>query len=367
MPELALLLEQCLAPVPGGTGRYTRELARALAADPPQGWTVGGWTAWHRRLDRAKVPGVAGPRTLPLPRRPLAEIWSRGAGPRPAGDVVHAPTLLVPPRGARPLVVTIHDTVPWTEPETLTRRGAAWHRRMADRAAREADLVIVPTNAVARELTRFVEPRRVEVIGEGVSPDLREPLDAADRAARLGLPSSDYVVTLATFEPRKGLDVAVRAMTARELDGVDLVVVGGPGWGGVDPRRLAGQAGLPENRLHLTGWIEDPDLAVVLSRALALLVPSRAEGFGLPALEGMHLGTPVVVTDVPALVEIAGGAALVVPRDDPAALAGQVAKLRGDVGLRTSLREKGRERARAFTWATAAARLWHVYAGLCPS
>jgi glycosyltransferase involved in cell wall biosynthesis len=362
--RVALLLEQCLAPVPGGTGRYSRELARALAATAPPSSSVTGWTAWHRRTAEAVVPGVAGPHRLPLPRRALAEAWARGLGPRPQADVVHAPTLLVPPRGRAALVVTIHDTVPWTEPETLTRRGAGWHRRMAERAAREADLVVVPTAAVARELGEFLQPRRVEVVGEGVAAGLRLPEDRAERVARLGLSERTYLATLATFEPRKGLDVAVRALARPELDGLDLVAVGEPGWGGVDPRRLAEAAGLAAPRLRLTGRITDPDLAAVLAGALALLVPSRAEGFGLPALEAMALGTPVVVTDVPALVEVTGGAALVVPRDDAAALAAQVTRLRQEPGLPAALAEKGRRRAGEFTWTGAAQRLWQLYADL---
>src|SRR5262249_37929274 len=137
-----MLLEQCLAPVPGGTGRHSRELAAALAATAPPGWEVAGWTAYHQDIAAARVPAVDGPHRLPLPRRALVAAWERRAGPAPRGDVVHAPTLLVPPRRGRPLVVTIHDAVPWTHPRTLTPRGVAWHRRMAEYAARVADRIV---------------------------------------------------------------------------------------------------------------------------------------------------------------------------------------------------------------------------------
>ena len=93
---------------------------------------------------------MLGPVRLALPRRPLIAAWQQGRGPRPGDcDLVHAPTLLAPPRGRRPLVVTIHDAVPWTHPTTLTPRGVDWHRAMAARVARTADAVVVPTQAVA--------------------------------------------------------------------------------------------------------------------------------------------------------------------------------------------------------------------------
>jgi glycosyltransferase involved in cell wall biosynthesis len=193
--RIAVLLEQCLAPVPGGTARYSREVAAALAGAAGPGEEVSGWTAAHRSTSAARVEGVRGPRRLPMGRRALAAAYERGTGPGPRGaDLVHAPTLLAPPRRGRPLVVTVHDAVPWTHPETLTPRGVAWHRRMGVRVARDADAVVVPTRAVADELARVLPLRedRVHVVGEGVGEALRLPGDPAEadaRAARLGLPA----------------------------------------------------------------------------------------------------------------------------------------------------------------------------------
>lgn len=362
--QVALLLEQCLAPVPGGTGRYSRELATALARTAPGGSEVYGVTALHRDVAAAVVPGVRGPRRLPLPRRALVAAWERGVGPSAGGQLVHAPTPLAPPRRRRPLVVTVHDAVPWTHPETLTSRGVRWHRAAVGRAVRTADLLVVPTHAVAAELRRHVRvgEDRLLVVGEGVSADLALPDDADARAARLALPER-YLLTVATLEPRKGLAELIAALARPGAPDLPLLCAGQPGWGGEDPAGLAAAAGLPPDRVRVLGRVPDADLAVLLARATALVVPSRAEGFGLPLLEAMAVGTPVLTSTDPALVEVGGGAALVSALD-AAALAAALAEVAGDAGLRDRLRAAGPVRAAAYTWDGAARQLWHAYRGL---
>jgi glycosyltransferase involved in cell wall biosynthesis len=353
--RVSLVLEQCLAPVPGGTGRYSRELARALAGTTPDGSSVSGVTAWHRRL--LSVEGVP-VRRLPLPARALVASWERGGHPGvPAADLVHAPTPLHPAkRPGQALVVGVHDAVPWTHPETLTPRGVSWHRAMVERAAAQADLIVVPTHAVAEELGRYVPLREVLVVGEGVSADLALPADADARAARLGLPER-YLLTVSTLEPRKGLADLVAAL--RQVPGVPLLVVGQPGWGGVDVASLAAESAAD---VRVLGPVPDADLAVLLHRATALVVPSVAEGFGLPLLEGMAAGTPVLTTDVPALVEVAGGAALAVPRE---ALGEGLRSVLDDAALRARLAQEGPLRAAKYTWEDAARTLWAAYRDHC--
>ena len=354
--RLAVLLEQCLAPVPGGTGRYSREIAAALARTASPDDAVHGVVAWHRSVDAAAVPGVGGPRRLPVPRRALVAAWERGRGPRVRGDVLLAPTPLFPPAGGPPCVVVVHDAVPWTHPDTLTPRGAAWHVAQVERAAREAALVVVPTAAVAEELRRHVGLRGVLVVGEGVSGDLALPPDAAARAARLALPDR-YLLTVATLEPRKGLDALLAALAAPGAPDLPLLCVGQPGWGGLDPAALAVGAGLPADRVRVLGRVPDADLAVLLDRATALVVPSRAEGFGLPLLEGMAAGAPVVTSDAPALVEVGGGAARVSGLA-PEALAAALREVVDDAALRARMVAAGRERAARYGWDDAATALW---------
>ncbi|QFZ23220.1 glycosyltransferase family 4 protein [Saccharothrix syringae] len=342
MPNLVVLTEQLLAPVPGGTGRYTRELAAALARTAPGGWTVTGAVSRQADVSAAVVPGVEGPRVLPLPRRALIAAWERGVPYWPGGDSVHACTPLAPPRGR--VVVTVHDTVPWTHPETLTPRGVAWHRRAIGRAVARAGAVVVPTSAVAEELRRCAPgPVPLHVVHNGVTPlPDEEPVDVPPR----------YALAVGTVEPRKGFDLLVAA-TAEV--GLPLVVVGPPGWGGVDLRAP---------HVTLLGRLGDAELAYVLRRAAVLAAPSLAEGFGLPVVEAMAAGVPVVHSDAPALVEVAGGAGVAVPRGDRAALAAALRSVVTDEALATRLAAAGRVRARAFTWDDAAREVWAVHLGL---
>lgn len=359
--RLEVVLEQCLAPVPGGTGRYSREIAAALARTAAPDDVVAGLVAWHRDVRPAQVPGVRGPRRLPLPRRGLVAAWERGLGPAGRADVLLAPTPLWPGRsrpGRRrpPCVVVVHDAVPWTHPQTLTPRGVSWHRRAVESAAREAALVVVPTRAVADELARSVGLREALVVGEGVSADLAVPADAGRRADRLALPDR-FLLTVATLEPRKGLDVLLAALARPDAPALPLLCAGQPGWGGQDPLALAAAAGLPPGQVRVLGRVSDADLAVLLDRATAVVVPSRSEGFGLPLLEAMAAGTPVVTSDAPALVEVGAGAARVSALA-PAALATALAEVVGDDDLRARMAQAGRARAADFSWDGAAQRLW---------
>lgn len=370
MPELVLIAEQLLAPVPGGTGRYTRELAAALAAHAPADWTVSSVVARHPDPSPAVVPGVEGPRVLPLPPRALVRAWEYGLPLWPGGDTVHAPTPLAPPapKRGRGLVVTVHDLVAWTHPETLTRRGAAWHRKVITRALASAGAIVVPTAAVAAELTQYLPGTvaRVHVVGHGVPAVLSIPPDPelADRVRnRLRLPES-YVLAVGTVEPRKGLDVLVDALSRPAAPDLPLVVVGPKGWGGVNLHAYAEHRGLPPERVYVLGAVTDEELAVVLYGAAVLVAPSLAEGFGLPLLEAMAAGVPVVHSDAPALVEVAAGTGVLARRHDPAALATALRTVFADP-QRTAVRvDAARRRAAHFTWERAARSVWDIHVEL---
>ncbi|MBK1788869.1 glycosyltransferase family 4 protein [Prauserella cavernicola] len=358
MRELVVLAEQLLAPVPGGTGRYTAELLRALATTVPEGWALTSAVARHSDVERARLDGVPGPRVLPLPRRALIAAWQLGLPLWPGGSAVHAPTPLAPPRTprGRTLSVTVHDTVPWTHPETLTPRGVAWHISAITRAAATATALVVPTRAVARELAEHVPGADgAHVIGHGVT-ELPAP-------APLELPPR-YVLAVGTLEPRKGIDVLVRAVAGLDEP---LLLAGQPGWGELDPVRLGERAGLRPGQVRVLGRLTDAELAAALRGATVLAAPSLAEGFGLPVLEAMAAGVPVVHSDAPALVEVAGGAGRSVPRGDADALTAALREVLGSANLARELGKAGRARAAAFSWRAAAEAIWSLHSGASSS
>lgn len=382
--RVALIVEQLRARVPGGTGRYTRGLVDSLVDTRASDDVLLGWATPGPDLG---LP--LGVRALNSPALLLPRLWERGIGPRPRGaDVVHAPTLLVPPTSSARLVVTIHDVVPWSHPETLTPRGVGFHRRMGERAARVADLIVTPTQAVADAVTAVLTPRcPVEAVPPGLSgladsASTAQPGGDADPGGASGpsdphgpdVPAGPegpadpaggrpYVLFVGTLEPRKGLDVLAAAMADPRLRGIHLVCVGPSGWGGVSIEDLAAQAGIAD-RTHAAGYVADPELRSLYSAAMAVAMPSRAEGFGLPVLEAMAAGAPVVVSSDPALVEVAGGAAAVAAIGDVAALADVLSELADDMGLRVRMRGAGRARAATFSWTASAHRLWSLYRGL---
>ncbi|MDV6013917.1 glycosyltransferase family 1 protein [Haloechinothrix sp. LS1_15] len=373
MPELVVLADQLFAPVPGGTGRYTAELLRALAETAPAGWSVTSVVSRRDDLEQAEIPGVDGPRVLPVPRRTLVAMWQAGIPYWPGGDAVHAPTPLAPPR--RPavgrhrratLAVTVHDSVPWTHPHTLTRRGVSWHRIMVSRAMRRADFVVVPTRSVAAELREHVPgDTRVEVVAHGVSEvfTAAEEVELPVDVTHLDLPDR-YVLCVGTLEPRKGLEVLIDAIA--RLHQVDprapaLLLVGQQGWGWVDPTTEAQRYGLPSGTVRVLGRLPDLELAAVMRRAAVLAAPSHAEGFGLPVLEAMAAGVPVVHSDVPAVVEVAGGAGVTVPRGDAQQLSESLQEVVNDPVWSAKLAAAGRRRAAEFSWRSAAEAVWSLH------
>ncbi|UFS57757.1 glycosyltransferase family 4 protein [Subtercola endophyticus] len=379
MATLRVIVDQIVAPVPGGIGRYTEELTRELITTAPRDCVVQGIISRQPHdtiveLEK-RLPGLAGIERTSLARRELSAAWQHGLLTGASAGMVHATSLLAPLKKHTQLrnpgdqiAVTIHDVVPWTHPETLTPHGVSWHKAMAKRARKYADAVVVPTHAVAQELARYVNfGERVRVIGGAVSSTLVVPADADARAEALGLPSS-YVLAVGTLEPRKGLSQLIRALARSDAPDIPLVVAGPKGWGDLDVDAVAAEAGLAPERLIVLGFLSNEDLALVISRATVFVYPSQAEGFGLPVVEALHFGTPVIHTDVPALMEVADDASIVVPRDDPEGLperlAAAITQVVSHPELAERLRIVGLDRARAFSWRDSAEKVWQLHADI---
>lgn len=379
MTTLRVIVDRIVGPAPGGIGRYTEELTRELIRTAPFGCEVSGIVSASPEADYETLtmllPGLSGLYKSALDRRELQLAWQHGFTRLPGKGMVHAPSLLAPLSRHDRLnnegdqtVVTVHDVIPWTHPDALSPRRAAWYKAMAKRAHKYADAVVVPTHAVAAQLGEILDfGDRIRVIGGAVSSKLTVPVDPGVRAERLELPER-YILSVGTLEPRKGLDALIRAMAEPELAGLPLLIAGPEGSGNLDVEAVAAEAGLGEGRVRSLGYLADADLAVALDRASVFVFPSLAEGFGLPVIEAFHFGTPVVHSDDPAVVEVAAGAGVTVERDDaegyPRRLAEAIRAVLDDPRLAERLRFSGLDRAKNFSWRDSAEKVWQLHADL---
>jgi glycosyltransferase involved in cell wall biosynthesis len=310
---------------PTGVGAFCQGALAALAQRP--GVDVRAYAvSWRRRrLIEAKLPDGVAARQRPMPARPLHALWTRGDRPPlewfiGATDVVHGTNFLVPPTRRAAAVVSVHDLTPLHHPELCNAATLAYPaliRRALDRGA----WVHTDSAFVAREVVEAfdADPLRVRVVNPGI-PDLPVPVDAQVAAVlRQFLPPGveRYCLAIGTAEPRKDLPGLVRAFGAvaeRQPD-VALVLAGPPGWGEQALASAIAASGARE-RIVRTGWVEQPDLAALLSRASLLAFPSLYEGFGFPPLQAMRAGVPVVATRAGSLPEVLGDGALLVEVGD---------------------------------------------------
>lgn len=375
MTTLRVIVDQIVAPHPGGVGRYTEELTRALIATAPAGADVAGVVSASTEPEYERIatllPGLSGLYKSALARRELERAWQHGLTSLPGKGMVHATGMLAPlSRHDRindpgnQIAVTLHDTVPWHSPESLPARRVSWYRGMLKRAHKHADAVVVPTHAVAAQLRSIADfGDRVRVIGGAVSPKLQRPVDAAERATALGLPNR-YLLAMGPLLRHKAIDSLATSLAEPALRGIPLLLAG------VDDAsaaELATAAGV-EGRVTGLGRLDDADLAVAIGNAAVFVAPSLLEGFGLPVLEAFSLGTPVVHSDDEAMVEVAGGAGVIVAREDgdgyPRRLAEAIRSVLDDEDLARRLRLEGSDRARLFSWTDSAERVWQLHADL---
>ena len=269
-------------------------------------------------------------------------------------------------------VVTVHDVIPLILPETFTPRHRLVVRMALARVRRKADLVVVPSHAVKRDVVRRVgfPADRVVVTPEGCEPRFRpvrsdEALRGA--AARYGLPPR-YVLAVGTLEPRKNLTALLEAFARLRRGGavgpeLRLVLAGARGWLDEPIFRTVRALGL-EAAVHFPGFIDDDDLPAVYSGAALFVFPSLYEGFGLPPLEAMACGVPVVTSNVSSMPEVAGDAALLVDPRDVDGLAAAIVRVLRDEELRDRLRGAGVARARRFSWEATARQTLDAYAAV---
>jgi len=377
--RVAIDARPAVFPQKTGIGHYTWHLLRHLPSVDPQ----TRYVAWYLNA-RALVGGPR--RLLAELRAPnLTERWT----PIPSGwferssqrfelprvewfvrfDVFFAPNFVPPPTRSRALVVTVHDLAFRRFPETAPQSTRRWLRRI-DRALDRASRIVVPSQATRKDLLELypVPVDRVVAIPHGVDAEVfRPPPPEAVQAAkdRFGI-DGPYLLSLGGIEPRKNLPNLIRAFDALPDDIRPGLVIAGAGveWN-PEGRRLLESAlsAVPQRvreQIVLTGYVSGSDKVGLLGGAVALAYPSLYEGFGLPVLEAMACGTPVLTSNVSALPEVAGDAALLVDPSDAESIAGGLERLLRDTDLREHLKNAGAARAAGFTWLESASKTAEV-------
>ncbi len=350
-----------------GIGRYTEHLLAALAARAglavsATAFTLRGW----RGLAGAVPPGVT-PRARPAPARALRAAWSHGEWPPVSllagrSDVFHGTNFVLPPTGRAGGVVTVHDLTFLTMPDVVDATSRAL-QDLVPRGLRRAAAVCTPSRTVAGQLADAYGPILPEVVVTPLGVDERwfatgAPAEAEHDAAvrrRLDLPAR-YLLFVGTREPRKDLRTllaAHRRLTADAPEGApELLLIGPQGWGDQE---------VPPPGVRILGYLSQEDLPAVVGGALALVMPSRDEGFGLPVLEALATGTEVVISDIPVLREVAGGFGRPFPVGDADALADVLAAVVRHGPATAAERAARRAAAGRWTWAACAERTVQAY------
>jgi len=296
----------------------------------------------------------------PMPARPLRELWQRLPVPPiewlvGAVDVVHGPNFVVPPARRAATVVSVADLTPVHWPE-LCQPSVRRYPRLIQRAIDRGAVVHAISDFVADEIRDHfdVDATKVVTVHLGVT----EPESGGGRPPPTDRP---YVVAIGTVEPRKNFPVLVEAfdLVADDVD-VDLVVAGPDGWGLAELETAI--SGSPNSeRIHRLRWLDPASRRRLVAEASVLAYPSRYEGFGLPPLEAMALGTPVVAARAGAIPEVVGEAAVLVDPGNAEALADAMRRTLDDRELRDTLIGAGHTRTERFRWSDCAASMTRLY------
>ncbi|WP_113700065.1 glycosyltransferase family 4 protein [Nonomuraea lactucae] len=313
----------------------------------------------YRRL-APSADVIPGP--VSLTHRAARLAWEQTGLPllaRQAGaQVIHAPYYSIPLRAGMPVVVTVHDVTWFTEPEQHSAARASFFRSATRTAVRHAARVIVPSKATRDELVRVLaaDPTRIDVAYHGVDQELFHPPSEEERrraAERCGLHGQPYVAFLGALEPRKNVPNLIRGFAAavKNLDDPPALVIGG----GVHEDDVDAACREVEATVKVVrpGFLGVPGLPGFLGGALVVAFPSLGEGFGLPVLESMACGAPVLTTHRTSLPEV-GGDAVAYTEPDADSIAQALGQLLASPERRRRLREAGLARAREFTWKASA-------------
>lgn len=355
-----------------GIGNYTRELVRALAAlDRANDYVLFAAAGGQPLADRGWPPNFR-TRSVPLSDRALAILWHRLQLPlwvelaTGAVDIFHSPDFVLPPVRRAKTLVTVHDLSFIRYPQCADANLRAYLNKVVPRSVHRADLILADSHNTKDDLTELlgVERDRIEVVYPGVEERFRPIEDQAllERVRkRYNLPPR-FILGLGTLQPRKNFTRLIEAFADLRFAICDLhlVIAGGKGWLYEEIFATVERLGL-EDKVVFTGFVADEHLPALYNLADLFVFPSLYEGFGLPPLEAMACGRPVVTSNASSLPEVVGEAGLMVEATDVEALAEAMQRVLEDNALRVRMIAKGVEQATKFTWEKAAAKLLSLY------
>ncbi len=359
-----------------GIGRYTQGLVAGLAAleTRPDLTLLVAADADRGPFGGREAPPPFPRRRLPLSSRQQAILWHRLHLPLPlewlagAFDLFHAPDFVLPPLRRALGVITVHDLSFLRVPECAEARLVAYLTQAVPHAVRRASRILADSVNTQRDLTALldVDPARIDVVYPGIGPRYQPVTDGEQRRAvaqRYQL-NGPFILSLGTLEPRKNYPRLIRAFAQlRRQSGLahTLVIGGGKGWLTESLFALAEQEKVA-SFVRFLGYVDEADLPALYSLADLYAFPSRYEGFGIPVVEAMACGTPVVCADNSSLPEAAGAAAILVNADDTDALAAALERGLTDQAWRAAARRLGQAQAARFSWRASAAQLVAAYA-----
>jgi glycosyltransferase involved in cell wall biosynthesis len=338
-----------------GISNYTRRLVQALASfDSP--------IALRVLLDRRDNDAAWVPSNVKIARTitPAHHRFERFTLPfeiaRYGFHILHSPDFITC-AGCFKKIITIHDLYFIEHPEAMSEDGKRYYSRTTW-SAQKADAIITVSDFTKRDILRLlptVPEIKVNVIHEAA---VTQPTHPIPKSPNPDL-QSPYALFVGTFEPRKNLITLLRAMQLTAPD-FNLVVVGESGWGDNEPTRLARELNV-DKRVHFAGRVSDDERDDLYRNTRVFVFPSLSEGFGLPVLEAMSMGAPVVCSNAGSLPEIAGDAAILVDPLDFESLARHLAKMWKDDALRAEYSKRGLARAKEFSWRKAAEQTLEIY------
>jgi glycosyltransferase involved in cell wall biosynthesis len=356
-----------------GIGRYVRSLFQAVADIDHVNQYVLVYAAPNagRAPETPDVPNMIG-RELRFRERTMNAVWHRLRLPIPvdlvtgAVDIFHAPDFILPPVRRARRMITVHDLAFLIHPECADERLRSFLEQTVPRSAERADFILADSENTRNDVICLLDadPERVFVVPCGVDPSFRPAAEevVAETRRWYELPRP-YILSVGVIEPRKNFPRLIDAYTRfRQRTGSDLqlAIAGGKGWLYEETYREAERSPYCED-IRLLGYVPEQHLAPLYTGADAFAYPSLYEGFGMPVLEAMACGTPVVCSNTSSFPEFATGAAAMVPPDDIDAIARGLEQVCTDETLRANLRAEGFKRAMTFNWHRSAEQLLQVY------